>query len=1223
MTNTVAAVTEGAPEQQQQRQQQRPKNFFRFALPNSSSLRRLNKNEDEEKEQMTDHNRHPHHHVVIQPMHRQLQEELNEKTRLLVASSNSASAEKERREEEEQGSYKIRDEDATTTTTTNPFVQPEILSNSWWLRLIEWSNVISQEEEEDRAKDGLVYVGEGGGIIPETRRSHSATIYRIPYNGKEEDCDENVESSTAFSSDAPAPVEEVEDTLLNISLSEKNDFTNSAQNNQLQKDISNNYTNIGNGGNRSAPITKVGDILLNMSSSSVKGNPERSIDTDTNGTHNNSLHTNNNHDDNITSTKNETNRRQLSSSNPPHYYDQEYMIISGGFSDTDWTNFPIWAFDVTSTIISINEEDHSSGGGRGQWIDLTPPLLSSENDFCQQEEEKQDISSSSTTESTFTEESNQQSGDGVDDAWKHAKSCPPEARVGHISWMYNGYLYVFGGLLWDKTKTVFRSERLPFVYRIQMEGMLPPPSSNPPINRWQRIMPKISHPQKEIYDDPIITNATNYFSKTYNTLLRGEVKGGLWKHQDKLIIYGGLSVQNVESSPPASSYTSSLFTSETRPTEKFQQVDTPLGDVWSYDLKTDTWEQMDIDPEEELKEAIIEDSVLHSSSFASSTTEEEQEEIEEEILEKEEETIMNYPTPRTSHAATVVNNKFIIYGGMTKIGADPLIGATKWEELSDVWIFDLLSKQWKRRDMEPSLKRSYHSLVGWDADDGDEIDDVIGTTGGGNGVNVASFGGYTVINQPMDDTELGFVFDDTLVSHLPFSNLIDVNYNTKCAWMKAAWPYDATEGVSNRREHTAVLSEVWGTMYVWGGKFQETRQIDGMWMLNVAGENSQVTYRYAEPDGLEAYGSVGAFFHMIATLLMFLSMLLTAMCGVVNRHDDDDEEDDSSDDEDGAERNDRSLGAFSIGRRRTGLRQDVIDSLPVKTYRGGMDQDVMTDRDMVSVDGDETSNTSQEKRNELRLAVDYSGAEETVSGGGTEPTSVIECENDRINTATINESRSSSKSEENDCCAICLVEYEEGDKVRTLPCGHEFHIDCVDPWLGNSASCPACRHSLRGLSSNNRSSPTHIHMPLQERIALRFLMSRHGPLFSQSGSGDVRGADAHDSAAEVGIDNFVVTDDLDLSYISSLELVEEVMERRPHEENVNTSNENDIQSASLDQQQISGRMRMMRLRNDIANRGSSQIMGRRRRIRRGSRMFPLNDPLDPSGEIQDGGTVLV
>ncbi|KAJ1689141.1 hypothetical protein LUZ63_013296 [Rhynchospora breviuscula] len=46
-------------------------------------------------------------------------------------------------------------------------------------------------------------------------------------------------------------------------------------------------------------------------------------------------------------------------------------------------------------------------------------------------------------------------------------------------------------------------------------------------------------------------------------------------------------------------------------------------------------------------------------------------------------------------------------------------------------------------------------------------------------------------------------------------------------------------------------------------------------------------------------------------------------------------------------------------------------------------------------------------------------------------------------------------------CAICLVEFEEGDEIRKLPqCGHEFHIGCVDKWLRAQPSCPTCRREV-------------------------------------------------------------------------------------------------------------------------------------------------------------------
>ena len=45
-------------------------------------------------------------------------------------------------------------------------------------------------------------------------------------------------------------------------------------------------------------------------------------------------------------------------------------------------------------------------------------------------------------------------------------------------------------------------------------------------------------------------------------------------------------------------------------------------------------------------------------------------------------------------------------------------------------------------------------------------------------------------------------------------------------------------------------------------------------------------------------------------------------------------------------------------------------------------------------------------------------------------------------------------------CMICLNDYVIGDIVKTLPCFHMFHPDCVNEWLKRSKLCPLCKTSV-------------------------------------------------------------------------------------------------------------------------------------------------------------------
>ncbi|XP_020185425.1 RING-H2 finger protein ATL1-like [Aegilops tauschii subsp. strangulata] len=46
-------------------------------------------------------------------------------------------------------------------------------------------------------------------------------------------------------------------------------------------------------------------------------------------------------------------------------------------------------------------------------------------------------------------------------------------------------------------------------------------------------------------------------------------------------------------------------------------------------------------------------------------------------------------------------------------------------------------------------------------------------------------------------------------------------------------------------------------------------------------------------------------------------------------------------------------------------------------------------------------------------------------------------------------------------CAVCLGEFQEGERVRLLPgCLHVFHAECIGTWLQGCANCPLCRAAI-------------------------------------------------------------------------------------------------------------------------------------------------------------------
>lgn len=71
-------------------------------------------------------------------------------------------------------------------------------------------------------------------------------------------------------------------------------------------------------------------------------------------------------------------------------------------------------------------------------------------------------------------------------------------------------------------------------------------------------------------------------------------------------------------------------------------------------------------------------------------------------------------------------------------------------------------------------------------------------------------------------------------------------------------------------------------------------------------------------------------------------------------------------------------------------------------------------------------------------------------------------------------------------CVVCLEEYVDGEsRVMSLPCGHEFHAECITPWLTTRRrTCPICKGDVVRSMTNPPSSTTTstTHAPYHDNV---------------------------------------------------------------------------------------------------------------------------------------------
>ncbi|XP_033955483.1 E3 ubiquitin-protein ligase RNF43 [Pseudochaenichthys georgianus] len=92
---------------------------------------------------------------------------------------------------------------------------------------------------------------------------------------------------------------------------------------------------------------------------------------------------------------------------------------------------------------------------------------------------------------------------------------------------------------------------------------------------------------------------------------------------------------------------------------------------------------------------------------------------------------------------------------------------------------------------------------------------------------------------------------------------------------------------------------------------------------------------------------------------------------------------------------------------------------------------------------------------------------------------------------------SASSSNSSPVCAICLDDFLDGQHLRIISCAHEFHKECVDPWLLQHRTCPLCMHNIMGTERQPQRTSRQSQEQSQSFLHPQPFSSPHSHLFPQ------------------------------------------------------------------------------------------------------------------------------
>ncbi|KAL2872515.1 uncharacterized protein BJX67DRAFT_10406 [Aspergillus lucknowensis] len=147
--------------------------------------------------------------------------------------------------------------------------------------------------------------------------------------------------------------------------------------------------------------------------------------------------------------------------------------------------------------------------------------------------------------------------------------------------------------------------------------------------------------------------------------------------------------------------------------------------------------------------------------------------------------------------------------------------------------------------------------------------------------------------------------------------------------------------------------------------------------------------------------------------------------------------------------------------RARGIARAMLETIPIVKFGDNNNDHLEADKGDVEMSIASDAPASQLREDETRQPP-------MATGGTTSPSPGDAPRNPAAPTTESNQERHTEAADTetptdhpNFSCPICTDDFVKGQDLRVLPCNHQFHPECIDPWLVNvSGTCPLCRIDL-------------------------------------------------------------------------------------------------------------------------------------------------------------------